>query len=55
MKFDIFIDFDHNDYLLDVELRTDFLTSSLRMILLIKDGKKYHKAAISHWQNEEAE
>jgi hypothetical protein len=54
MQYDITVDFPHTDYLLDVELRTDFATSSLKMVLLAKsDEGKYHRVAISKWVNEE--
>ena len=57
MHYDIKLDFAHNDYGLDVELKTDFLTSSLKMILLAKDNEsdKYHRVAVSKWVNEETE
>jgi hypothetical protein len=53
MQYDITVDFAHTDYLLDAELRTDFVTSSLKMILLAKSEGKYHRVAISKWVNEE--
>jgi hypothetical protein len=57
LHYDIKLDFAHNDYELDVELKTDFLTSSLKMILLAKDNEsdKYHRVAVSKWVNEETE
>ena len=57
LNYDIKLDFAHNDYAIDVELKTDFLTSSLKMILLAKDSEseKYHRVAISKWVNEETE
>ena len=47
MQYDITVDFAHSQFLLDVALKTDFATSSLKMILLGKSEGKYHKIAIS--------
>lgn len=38
--------------MLDVALKTDFATSSLKIILLSKSEGKYNKIAISLWVNQ---
>jgi hypothetical protein len=55
IQHDIAVDFPHSDYLLDVELKTDFATSNMKMILLSKgsDDGKYHRVAVSKWENQE--
>ena len=57
LDYDIFIDFPHSDYLFDIELKSDFLTSDLQMELFaLEPGtKKYAKIAQSHWFNEHSE
>lgn len=51
------MDFAHSDYMLDVELRTDFPTCDLKMLLLAKDSttKKFHRVAHTKWLNEQEE
>ena len=53
-EYDIEIDLPHSDYLLDAELRTDFLTNRMQMKLLgLDEGTgDWHTLAVSHWVNE---
>ena len=48
-NFDIQLNFPFNDYYLDSELRTDFLTTNIGMQLLAHVGQNYHGVAFSTW------
>lgn len=53
-EYDIMIDLPHSDYLIDAELKTDFLTSRMHMKLFGFDdvSEEWVALASSHWFNE---
>lgn len=53
LQYEIKLNFPHSDYYLDVELKTDFLTTNLVMqLFMIDDDNKAHRIALSGWVNE---
>ena len=52
--YDIAIDLPHSDYMIDAELKTDFLTTRMQMKLFGQDNhsEEWHTLGISHWFNE---
>ena len=56
MSYDILIDLAHSDYILDVELKNDFLTGDMRLSMFTLDTEtnRWEKIAHSVWFDEHA-
>lgn len=56
MSYDILIDLAHSDYILDVELKNDFLTGDMRLSMFTLDTEtnRWEKIAHSVWFDENA-
>jgi len=56
-EFDILIELPHSDFLVDIELKTDFLSNRMQMLLYALEEKgdgsqSWHRMAVSEWVNE---
>ena len=49
LRFDIQIELEHSDYLLDLQIKSDFLTTNFDLVVYIQDPEteKYHSVAVS--------